>query len=92
VSAGQPSPQSDPPPERPQLSVASRQLAMAMELPFVLVGSIIMGGLFGFLLDRWIGTKPLMLFVLGALGFAAGVREVLRRMAATSDGSSDKKR
>jgi F0F1-type ATP synthase assembly protein I len=66
---------------------------MAMELPFVLVGSIFMGGLFGFLLDRWLGTKPILTFVLGALGFAGGLREVLRRMAATKDGgSSGKKR
>lgn len=66
---------------------------MAMELPFVLVGSIFTGGVFGFFLDRWMGTKPLMTLVLGGLGFAAGVREVLRRMApASDDGSRDKKR
>lgn len=52
-----------------------------------------MGGLFGFFLDRWLGTKPLFTLLLGGLGFAAGVREVLRRMTATSDGgSSNKKR
>jgi F0F1-type ATP synthase assembly protein I len=66
---------------------------MAMELPFVILGTIITGGVFGFFLDRWLGTKPILTFVLGSLGFAAGVREVLRRMAATSDGGrSDNKR
>ena len=93
VPLNQPSPQRDPPPERPPLVGASRQYAMALELPFALVGSILTGGVFGFFLDRWMGTKPILTFVLGGLGFAAGVREVLRRMTATSDaGSSDKKR
>ncbi len=65
---------------------------MAMELPFVIFGSILTGGLFGFFIDRWLGTKPLLTLVLGGLGFAAGVREVLRRMAATSDGRSSGKK
>ena len=61
---------------------------MAMELPFVLVGTILTGGVFGFLLDRWLGTKPILTFVLGALGFAGGLREVLRRLAPKNDGGS----
>jgi ATP synthase protein I len=50
-------------------------------LPFVLVSAIVVGGVFGYLLDRWLHTKPIFLLVLGALGFYAGVRDVLRRVA-----------
>jgi ATP synthase protein I len=58
----------------------SRQFAMAMELPFVLVGAIIAGGAMGYFLDVWLHTKPVLMFVFGCIGFAAGVRDVLRRL------------
>ena len=58
----------------------SRQFAMAMELPFVIVGAVVMGGLLGFLLDRWLHTKPYLMLVLGFLGFLGGLRDVLRRV------------
>lgn len=54
---------------------------MALELPFVLVLSIVIGGFFGFLLDRWLHTKPVLTLILGGVGFYAGVRDVLRRVA-----------
>jgi len=56
------------------------QSALAMELPFTLVGAVLFGGLVGFLLDRWLHTRPWLMFVFGALGFFAGVREVIRRL------------
>lgn len=59
----------------------STQFGIALELPFVLVSAIVVGGVFGYLLDRWLHTKPIFLLVLGALGFYAGVRDVLRRVA-----------
>jgi ATP synthase protein I len=58
----------------------SRQFATAMELPFVMVGTIVVGGLIGFLLDRWLHTKPFLMLLFGALGFFGGVRDVLRRL------------
>ena len=58
----------------------SRQFATAMELPFVMVGTIAVGGLFGFALDRWMHTKPYLMLIFGALGFFGGVRDVLRRL------------
>jgi Uncharacterized protein conserved in bacteria len=54
--------------------------AMAMELPFTLVGAILLAGGAGYLLDRWLNTKPIFMIILGALGFIAGVREVIRRL------------
>jgi ATP synthase protein I len=59
---------------------------MALELPFVLVSAIVVGGGFGYFLDRWLHTKPVFLLILGGVGFYAGVRDVLRR-AGKSDGS-----
>lgn len=58
----------------------TQQLAMAMELPFVMVGTIIVGGAIGYFLDAWLHTKPLLMLVFGGIGFAAGVRDVLRRL------------
>jgi ATP synthase protein I len=58
----------------------ARELALAMELPFVLVGTVLTGGFSGFLLDRWLGTAPLFLIVLGILGTYAGIREIVRRL------------
>jgi ATP synthase protein I len=53
--------------------------AIAMELPFTFAGAILLAGGVGYFLDRWLHTKPIFMLVLGAIGFIAGVREVLRR-------------
>jgi F0F1-type ATP synthase assembly protein I len=81
--SGSPVPSS--PQKRPD--PASRQFAIALELPFVLVSAIVLGGLFGYLLDRWLHTKPVLMLILGGVGFYAGVRDVLRRLTASSDGN-----
>jgi ATP synthase protein I len=65
----------------------ANQTALAMELPFTLVGAVIFAGLIGFFLDKWLHTKPVFMLILGAVGFFAGVREVVRRLP---DGSSSK--
>lgn len=70
------------PSERKRLKDFGNQSALAMELPFTLVGAVVFSGLLGYLLDRWLHTKPWLMFVFGALGFAAGVREVIRRLPA----------
>ena len=54
----------------------AQQSAMALELPFVLAGETVVGGFLGYLLDRWLHTKPWLMLLLGALGFAAGLRDV----------------
>lgn len=58
----------------------SNQAAIAMELPFVLVSAVVVGGLLGYFLDRWLHTKPVFLLILGGIGFFAGVRDILRRL------------
>ena len=62
-----------------------RQLALAMELPFVMVGGVVIGGVLGWLLDRWLHSGPWLMLLLGLLGFAGGVREILRRISRGED-------
>jgi ATP synthase protein I len=66
---------------------SSNQAAIAMELPFVLVSAMVVGGLLGYLLDRWLHTKPIFLLILGGIGFFAGVRDVLRRVGGIGNGT-----
>jgi len=49
------------------------------------VGAIVVGGGLGFLLDRWLHTKPWLMIVGGALGFAAGLRDMLARLSRNDD-------
>jgi ATP synthase protein I len=53
---------------------------LAMELPFTLVGAVVVGGAIGYFLDKWLHTAPWLLIVLGGFGFAGGVGEVIRRL------------
>jgi len=65
----------------------SNQAAMAMELPFVLVAAVVVGGLIGYFLDRWLHSKPWLLILFGGIGFYAGVRDLLRRLSGSGDGT-----
>jgi F0F1-type ATP synthase assembly protein I len=68
-------------PEVTKAKKYSSQTALAMELPFTIVGAVLLGGLLGYFLDHWLHTKIIFTLVLGALGFAGGLKEVLRRLA-----------
>jgi len=68
------------PPSAEKTKNFSQQFAMATELPFILVGTIAVGGLLGYFVDGWLHTKPIFMIVLGFLGFFGGLREVLRRL------------
>jgi ATP synthase protein I len=72
-------------PEVEKVKKYSTQTALAMELPFTIVGAVLLGGVLGYFLDRWLHTKMIFTFVLGGLGFAGGIKEVLRRLS-QSDG------
>jgi ATP synthase protein I len=67
------------PPKSTPGSVA-RQFALATELPFLVVGGALGGGFLGYLLDRWLHTKPWLMLVVGAVGFFVAVRDMLRRL------------
>lgn len=67
-------------PPRKSSSLFLQTLAMAMELPVILVAGVVIGGGAGYWLDSRLHTSPLLTFILGILGFCAGVREVIRRI------------
>ena len=69
-------------PLRPKRTLSFlRQLALAMELPFVLVGGVVIGGGLGWLLDHWLHTTPWLMLLVGLLGFAAGVWDILKQLS-----------
>jgi F0F1-type ATP synthase assembly protein I len=73
-----------PPPAKPvpplgRAATLARQFALAVELPFVFVATVLIGGGIGYWLDSRFHTSPLFLLVLGALGLVAGLRELVRR-------------
>ena len=49
-----------------------------------LVGAPLGGGIIGWLLDRWLGTKPWLMLVMLFLGFAVGIWNVIRISNAAS--------
>ena len=59
---------------------SNNQAAMALELPFVVMGAIAVGAAIGYFLDHWLHTKPILMLVFGGFGFAGGIREVIRRV------------
>jgi F0F1-type ATP synthase assembly protein I len=71
------------PPQRPRKQPTDflRDLALAMELPFIPVAAVVIGGGLGYLLDGRAHTSPVFTIVLGLLGFLAGIREILRRLS-----------
>ncbi len=52
-----------------------------MDLPFVLVGSVLIGAGLGYLLDLRLHTSPILALVLGLVGFAGGMYELIRRLS-----------
>jgi len=59
---------------------SNSQAAMALELPFVVIGTIAVGAGIGYFLDHWLHTEPILMFILGGFGFVGGIREVIRRV------------
>ncbi len=73
-------------PASPELEKAkkySTQASLALELPFTIVGGVLLGGVPGYFLDHRLHTKMIFTIVLGGVGFYAGLREVLRRLDGT---------
>lgn len=60
----------------------SRGWAVGIEF----VGAVLVSAFIGWLIDRWIGSKPWALIVMLVLGFAAGTR---RAMQTASDFDTD---
>ena len=53
-------------------------LGLAFRLTTELVAGLVVGGLIGWQLDRWLGTAPVLMLVFFALGAAAGILNVIR--------------
>ena len=58
---------------QPDASYQAGQLVLSQ-----LVGCPLGGGIVGWLLDRWFGTKPWLMLVMLFLGFAVGIWNVIR--------------
>ena len=56
-------------------------LGIAGRFATELVVAVVVGGGLGWLLDRFLGTKPIFLIVMFMLGAAAGIRNVMRAAA-----------
>jgi len=78
------------PPPGKRVTTVAKQMAMVIELPFLLVAGVLMGGGVGWLLDRKLHTAPWLLLAGGAIGFAGGMRELLRRLWVKDDARPDK--
>jgi F0F1-type ATP synthase assembly protein I len=78
------------PPPRKNPGAAARQLALAMELPFLLVGGALVGGFLGYLLDHWLHTKPFLMLLVGAAGFGVGLWDMLKRLQKDDPDNSGK--
>jgi ATP synthase protein I len=67
---------------QPDMNYQSGQLVLSQ-----LVGCPLGGGIVGWLMDRWFGTRPWLMLVLLFLGFAVGFWNVVR-IANKSSGKS----
>ena len=72
-----------PPPPSPRKRPAEgiRQFSDILELPILLVASVAIAGGAGYFLDKRFHTSPLFTLILGLLGFAAGMIQLVRRLS-----------
>ena len=56
----------------------NRKAGMAYAAAFSLFASVVSGLIIGWLLDRWLGTRPWLLVTGMVLGSAAGFYELIR--------------
>ncbi len=65
-------------PTEPRREAPPTSLGIASRFATELVVAVVVGGGLGWLLDHFLGTKPIFLIVLVLLGAAAGIRNVMR--------------
>jgi len=58
-----------------------RGLGLGMRIAVEIVAALLVGGVSGFLLDRWLGTSPLLLLLGLLLGGGAAVLNVYRAVS-----------
>jgi ATP synthase protein I len=62
----------------PRLRVESGAYGVAWRLSVEMVAGLVFGGVLGWLLDSWLGTKPWLLIACFLLGCAAGMNSAIR--------------
>jgi len=70
---------------RLDLRVSHRQTGVAYRVMVDMIAGLLVGGVLGYGLDRWMGWAPYSLVVGLLLGFAAGVNNAWRAIRAYSD-------
>ena len=58
---------------------SKREESQGWSIAVEFVGAMLVGGGLGWFIDRWAGTGPWVMIVLLLLGFATGLRSVLRQ-------------
>jgi ATP synthase protein I len=58
--------------------INSREMSMAFRVAIELAAAILVGGLIGWFLDKWLGTTPWLLMVFVILGLASGTLTAYR--------------
>jgi ATP synthase protein I len=58
--------------------VDSSAMARGLRLSSELVGGVLVGGVIGYMLDRWLGISPWGFIVFVLLGFVAGMLNLMR--------------
>jgi ATP synthase protein I len=84
---GRERPNQSPRAEAPTSQSTGSGLARGLRLSTELVAGVLVGAVVGWALDRWLGISPWGLIVFLLLGFAAGVRNVVRAVN-PGDGSN----
>ena len=84
---GRERPKGSPRAEAPNTGSMGSGLARGLRLSTELVAGVLVGAFVGWALDRWLGISPWGLIVFLLLGFAAGVRNVVRAVN-PGDGSN----
>ena len=74
---------SSPPSQSPRKRPASgaRDISKVIELPFALVASVAVGGGIGYFLDSRFHTSPIFTLIMGLLGFAGGMINLVRSLS-----------
>jgi F0F1-type ATP synthase assembly protein I len=76
-----PNSSSPSPSPRKRSAEGARQLSDVMELPFLLVASVAIGGGAGYFLDKRLHVSPVFTLLLGLLGFCAGMFLLVQRLS-----------
>ena len=53
-------------------------MGKALKISTELVASVLVGSIFGFILDNWFGTKPWLILIFFFVGVIAGIMNVIK--------------